>query len=91
MSQNSGAPLTQEAAEELAVRVVREYLSACHVAAGPAEAHHTGNYLMKLASVTGVFMARAEGSECAFDRLLSTAQFVLSNMPKKASTIVRTH
>lgn len=46
-----------------------------------------GNYLMKLASVTGCLMANAEGADIAFDRLLGTAQFVLRTMPKKPATL----
>ncbi len=46
-----------------------------------------GNYLMKLASVTGCMMANAEGADAAFNRLLGTAQFVLKTMPKAQATL----
>ncbi len=85
-------PLTQDEAEKLAAKIVGEYLNQCHMAAGPdesAERKQIGNYLMKLASVAGVLMAQAEGSEVAFDRLLGTAQFVLNNMPRKPARLER--
>lgn len=83
------APLTQEEAQVLAAKVCTEYLTACCIAAGPNEREHIGNYLMKLASVAGVVMAQAEGSEVAFDRLIGTAQFILNNMPRKPSRLER--
>ena len=76
---------TPDEAEQLAKKAVADYLSACRMASYEPVA--MGNYLMKLASVTGVMMASAEGSETAFDRLLGTAQFVLSTMPKKPATL----
>jgi len=47
--------------------------------------------IMKLASVTGVMMANAEGADIAFDRLLGTAQFVLKTMPKQPAKLVKVH
>lgn len=70
--------LTPERAEELAKKAVGDYLNACDL----HDRSQMGDALMKLASVAGVMMANAEGSERAFDRLLGTAQFVLKTMPK---------
>lgn len=78
-------PATPAEAEELAKKAVGEYLTACRLASPNPEA--MGNYLMKLASVTGCMMANAEGADTAFDRLLGTAQFVLRTMPKKPATL----
>lgn len=78
-------PATPAEAEELAKKAVGEYLTACRLAGPDPEA--MGNYLMKLASVTGCLMANAEGADIAFDRLLGTAQFVLRTMPKKPATL----
>lgn len=83
----AGAPsiTTPAEAEELAKKAVGDYLTACRLASADPEA--MGNYLMKLASVTGCLMAQAEGADTAFDRLLGTAQFVLKTMPKKPATL----
>ena len=78
-------PATPAEAEELAKKAVGDYLTACRLASADPEA--MGNYLMKLASVTGCLMAQAEGADTAFDRLLGTAQFVLKTMPKKPATL----
>jgi len=78
-------PATPAEAEELAKKAVGDYLTACRLASPDPEA--MGNYLMKLASVTGCLMANAEGADTAFDRLLGTAQFVLRTMPKKPATL----
>lgn len=78
-------PATPAEAEELAKKAVGDYLTACRLASPDPEA--MGNYLMKLASVTGCLMANAEGADTAFDRLLGTAQFVLRTMPKKTATL----
>lgn len=78
-------PATPAEAETLAKKAVGEYLTACRLASADPEA--MGNYLMKLASVTGCLMAQAEGADTAFDRLLGTAQFVLKTMPKKPATL----
>jgi len=78
-------PATPAEAEELAKKAVGDYLTACRLASPDPEA--MGNYLMKLASVTGCLMANAEGADTAFDRLLGTAQFVLKTMPKKPATL----
>lgn len=82
-------PLTQAEAEKMAAKLCGDYLAACHMTAGPTEREQIGNYLMKLASVAGVLMAQAEGSEVAFDRLLGTAQFILNNMPRKPARLER--
>lgn len=79
------APATPAEAEELAKKAVSDYLTACRMTSADPVA--IGNYLMKLASVTGVMMANAEGANIAFDRLLGTAQFVLKTMPKKPATL----
>jgi len=76
---------TQAEAEQLAKKAVADYLSACRLASADRVA--MGNYLMKLASVTGVMMASAEGSDIAFNRLLGTAHFVLKTMPKNPATL----
>lgn len=73
-------PATPAEAEDLAKKAVGDYLTACRMASADPVA--MGNYLMKLASVTGCMMANAEGADTAFDRLLGTAQFVLKTMPK---------
>lgn len=78
-------PATPDEAEELAKKAVGDYLTACRLKSQDREA--MANYLMKLASVTGVMMANAEGADAAFDRLLGTAEFVLANMPKKPATL----
>lgn len=77
-------PATPAQAEELAKKAVADYLNACHI----AKPGQVGNYLMKLASVTGVLMANAEGSDMAFDRLYGTALFVAKTMPKKPAKLV---
>lgn len=83
--QHTTNPAGPDEAEELAKKAVGDYLSACRMASADPEA--MGNYLMKLASVTGVMMANAEGADIAFNRMLGTAQFVLKNMPKKPATL----
>lgn len=85
----STQPATPAEAEELAMKAVGDYLTACRMAAGLNEGEMIGNYLMKLASVAGVVMAQAEGSEIAAERLHGTARFVKKSMPRKASAIVR--
>lgn len=82
---NLKPPATPAEAEELAKKAVGDYLTACRLASADPEA--MGNYLMKLASVTGCLMANAEGADIAFDRLLGTAQFVLRAMPKKPAKL----
>lgn len=69
----------------MAKKAVGDYLTACRLA-GP-DPVAIGNYLMKLASVTGALMAQAEGSEVAADRLMGTAAFVFKTMPRKPSTL----
>lgn len=70
-------PATPAEAEELAKQAVGDYLTACRI----ADREQLGNYLMKLASVTGVLMAQAEGSATAAARLEGTAAFVRKAMP----------
>jgi hypothetical protein len=78
-------PATPAEAEALAKKAVADYLTACRLSSpDPAT---MGNYLMKLASVTGVMMACAEGSDIASDRLMGTAGFVAGTMPKKPATL----
>lgn len=76
-------PATPAEAEELAKKAVGEYLTACRM----ADASNLGNYLMKLASVTAVMMANAEGSSMAAARLMGTAQFIATSMPDKPATL----
>ena len=76
-------PATPAEAEELAKKAVGDYLTACRM----TDAANLANYLMKLASVTGVMMANAEGSSMAAARLMGTAQFVAQNMPDKPATL----
>jgi hypothetical protein len=83
--QKPPAPATPAQAEELAKKAVGDYLTACRMASNDRVA--MGNYLMKLASVTGCMMANAEGANTAFDRLLGTAQFVLKTMPERPATL----
>lgn len=71
------APATAAEAEKLAVRLVGEYLTACHM----TDRAQIGNYLMKLCSVSGVVMAQAEGSDRAAQRLEGTAEFIRKTMP----------
>ena len=87
MSDDTLSPATPAEAEELAKKAVGAYLTACRMASADPVA--MGNYLMKLASVTGCMMANAEGADTAFDRLLGTAQFVLKTMPKKPARLHR--
>ncbi|PND31592.1 hypothetical protein C1I89_22425 [Achromobacter pulmonis] len=70
-------PVGPEAAEQMAVRMVRDYLNACCM----TDRNQIGNYLMKLASVGAVVMAQAEGSESAAQRLEATAAWVRRTMP----------
>lgn len=81
----SSNPATPAEAEELAKKAVGDYLTACRMAS--ADSVMMGNYLMKLASVTGVMMANAEGSKTAAARLEGTAAFVLKSMPRKPATL----
>lgn len=76
-------PATPAEAEELAVKAVGDYLTACRMDSD----ENLGNYLMKLASVVGVVMAKAEGSDVAAARLHGTAAFVLKSMPQAPATI----
>lgn len=80
---DKATPATPAEAEELAVKAVGDYLTACRMDSD----ENLGNYLMKLASVVGVVMAKAEGSEVAAARLHGTAAFVLKSMPKAPATI----
>lgn len=76
-------PATPDEAETLATKAVSDYLNACRA----DSAENLGNYLMKLASVVGVAMARAEGSDMAAARLMSTASFIAQNMPQQPARI----
>lgn len=76
-------PATPAEAEELAKKLVGEYLTACRMTGRD----QISNYLMKLCSVAGVLMANADGADDAFNRLLGTAQFVLKTMPKKPAKL----
>lgn len=76
-------PATPDEAEKLATKAVSDYLNACRM----DSAENLGNYLMKLASVVGVAMARAEGSDMAAARLMGTASFIAQNMPKQPARI----
>lgn len=76
-------PATPDEAEKLATKAVAEYLNACHM----DSAENLGNYLMKLASVVGVYMARAEGCDMAAARLMGTAQFITKTMPQQPARI----
>lgn len=78
-------PATPAEAEELAKKAVGDYLTACRMSVPDPQL--IGNYLMKLASVTGVVMANAEGAQVAYDRLLGTANFVASHMPMKPAKL----
>lgn len=79
-------PATPDEAEELAKKAVGDYLTACRLQNPDRVA--MGNYLMKLASVTGCMMANAEGSKVAADRLMGTAAFVFKTMPKSPASMV---
>ena len=75
--------ITPQRAEELAKKAVADYLNACNL----QDASQIGDVLMKLASVTGVMMANAEGSIAAFERLLGTAQFIAKTMPERPAKV----
>lgn len=83
MAENAPKRITQQEAEALAKKAVADYLNACNL----QDRSQIGDVLMKLASVTGVMMANAEGADAAFDRLLGTAQFVLKTMPKQPARL----
>lgn len=71
---------TPSEAEQLAKSAIDSYLKAC--GNGSSDPQLIGNYLMKIASVAGVMMAMAEGSDAAAKRLEGTARFVVKTMPK---------
>ena len=79
------APATPAEAEDLAKKAVGDYLTACRMSSADPVA--MGNYLMKLASVTGCLMAQAEGSATAWERLMGTAAFIVKTMPEKPATL----
>jgi len=85
MAAAASRPATPAEAEALAKKAVGDYLTACRLASADPVA--MGNYLMKLASVTGVLMANAEGSVAAWERLVGTANFVMQAMPAKPGTL----
>lgn len=76
-------PATPAEAEELAKKAIGDYLTACRM----DTPENIGNYLMKLASVVGVAMARAEGCDMAAARLMGTASFIAQNMPQQPARI----
>nr|WP_314711653.1 hypothetical protein [uncultured Comamonas sp.] len=78
MSQTSTTPATPQEAEQLAIEAVNEYLAACR--ANPSDPNY-GNYLMKLCSVAGVFIAKRDGYVTAAQRLEGTALFLLGQAP----------
>lgn len=80
----SDKPASPAEAEDLAMKAVGDYLTACRM----TDREQIGNYLMKLASVAGVIMAQAEGSAEAALRLEGTAQFILKTMPEKPASIL---
>lgn len=83
MNVTSQQPATPLEAEELAAKMVGEYLTACRM----TDRAQIGNYLMKLCSVAGVVMAQAEGAVTAFERLEGTAHFVLNNFSATPSNL----
>jgi hypothetical protein len=80
---NEIKPVGPDEAEQIAARIVGEYLNACRM----TDRAQIGNYLMKLCSVAGVVMAQAEGSVTAFERMQGTAHFVLNNCPALPATL----
>lgn len=76
-------PATPDEAEKLATKAVGDYLTACRM----DNAENLGNYLMKLASVVGVYMAKAEGRDVAAARLVGTANFITKTMPQAPARI----
>lgn len=76
-------PATPDEAEQLATKAIGDYLTACRM----DSAENLGNYLMKLASVVGVYMARAEGCDMAAARLMGTASFISQNMPQAPARV----
>ena len=85
MAETKQPPATPAEAEELAKKAVGDYMTACRSADCDPQA--IGNYLMKLASVTGVMMAAAEGSQIACDRLIGTGLFIEKNMSERPATL----
>lgn len=72
------APATTPAeAEALAIDAVASYVAKCRFTGR----EHMGNCLMKLASVTALVMANAEGCERAAQRLIGTGEFIRENGP----------
>ena len=85
----SEKPTTPEETEELAKKLVSEYLTACRLtSANPTD---IGDRLMKLVSVAGLLMAQAQGSEVAQARLIGTGRFVRRTMPKKPAKLHAMH
>lgn len=76
-------PAGPDEAEALAARAVGDYLNACRM----DDPSQIADRLMKLVSVAGVMMAKANGADDAFGRLLGTAQFVLKTMPKQPAKL----
>lgn len=57
-------------------------VTACHMDI----VENLGNYLMKLASVVRMHMARAKDCDMAAAHLMGTASFITQNMPQKTGT-----
>lgn len=70
-------------AEAMARIAVTEYVNAC----SPTDRSQIADYLMKLASVSAVIMAQAEGSEKAARRLEATAAWVRKTMPAQPARL----
>ncbi|GEM_PF-1752527 len=74
----SEKPATPQEAEQLAIKAVNDYLTAC--CATPRDPNYS-NYLMKLCSVAGVTIAQKDGYVTAAQRLEGTALFMLGQAP----------
>lgn len=79
----SAKPATPDEAELHAIKAVQDYLNSCKM----THQDQIGNYLMKLCSVAGVIMAKAEGRDQAVMRLEGTAAFIAKVAPKSPSAI----
>ncbi len=77
--------LTQDEAENLAAKVVGQFLCDCRM----TDESQISDYLMKLLAMAGVGMAQAEGCESAAERLNATAEWIANNMPRQPAKIVR--
>ena len=68
--------VTQQEAEALAHTHIQNYLDACNL----DTAQDAGNALMKLCSISGVFMCASVGYEEAVSRMDGTAKFISTTM-----------